>query len=657
MENSFGEKPKHNNDKLNLKYTRRDFLIKAGLGMLAAKIISDRKPKENREYKGIKVPIFVSEKPLNDKEKFIPGEIIELIDKASLILESQEAGFKIIQIPIEDQKTKDKLESNVLLASVDLINHPDEIEILKLNPKKQLEEDQEGHQIQVGEKLGVGTSYEVIIPEQHVVLATKQAITINDKPTEVVYSPYSPDLDIPKVRFEGFKYLVDLLQSAKQELTKKGVKSRIKGAKEIAPGIPLEVALMLTIVEQVDPGIFERKSTQIMKKYGISQERSDVQAVKAMAKKGITVVGQNRKNARRYARSPVGASGLFQLMPNTYRSLAGVDLDKDKNIIKTKEIIYPKADLKPDFLEGATDHTNAAQAAWLLLDSDLSNAGESLRNTRLKDPNQLGMYLAACYNAGSKPVRDSIEKQGDAWPQNLPSKETKIYIRKFSAIYALFKETEEDLPELTKTAKNRTLDDRNRSSKRDLDDLPDELVGGASSLAKQAEVAKKQGLEYIETKDRLRELVEGGKLAPLPENNLIKVASNLKQENRNYCLPETVKFLVDMAEASHLFNPDFEPLMVNSSVRPRELQGDMLDPKSPKYNPNASTKSSHPTGATFDIAYNANGAGYKGMSQAQLEWTERYLVQYEKRGLIEAVEERNQTVFHIMVFKDYIKSL
>ena len=664
------------------QYTRRDFLALAGIsggaGLAALALEASLKKllvkTENREYKGIKIPDFVVEESFNHKEKFIPENVIQLIDKACKELESQKTGFRIVPTPVKpgakETAFKDKLESDVLLAAVDLINQKSEIEILRLDyATQQLEEDEDGHQVQIGEKLGVGTGYEVVVPEQHVVLATKQAIMMGDKPTEVVYSPYTPDLDIPNVRLEGFEYLVDLLQSAKQELNKKGIKSRFDKTKEVASGVPLEVALMLTIVEQVDPIVFNKQAQRIAKKYKISQAEADMQAVKSMAKKGLTVVGQNRKNARRYARSPKGASGLFQLMPGTYRSLAGVDFNKNGNLEKIDKPIYPKANLNPDFIEGATDHANAAQAAWLLLDSDLYSAGETLRKKLLEDSGQLGKFLAACYNAGSRPIRELMEKYGNDWASHVSSEETRIYIRKIAATQALFNNQVKPLPELPATASDKMQEDRNRSAKRSLEDIPLELRGSAASLAKQNEMAKKDGLVFVKTLAELDKLTQHNiplakrknpKFIPLPEEKgLIEInqtKSGIESAERRYCLPQTRKFLIDMAKASKAFNPDFEPLMINSAVRPKDLQESMTDSKNRKYNPNASAHSSHPTGATFDIAYNANSAGYKGMSQTQLEWTERYLMQYEKLGLVEAVEERSQPVFHVMVFEDYVKT-
>ena len=58
------------------------------------------------------------------------------------------------------------------------------------------------------------------------------------------------------------------------------------------------------------------------------------------------------------------------------------------------------------------------------------------------------------------------------------------------------------------------------------------------------------------------------------------------------------------------------------------------------------TASSHLAGLTVDIAK-------KGMSRRQRGFTESYLVKMRNRELVEAVEERRQACFHVMVSDRY----
>ena len=70
-----------------------------------------------------------------------------------------------------------------------------------------------------------------------------------------------------------------------------------------------------------------------------------------------------------------------------------------------------------------------------------------------------------------------------------------------------------------------------------------------------------------------------------------------------------------------------------------------------RYNHNAApaegeTASSHLAGLTVDIAK-------KGMTRRQRAFVEGYLVNMHNLGLVEAVEERRQACFHVMVSDRY----
>ncbi len=625
--------------------TRREFLhrllnstaaLSAGMAFKLGVELYNKKELERKPG----VPSFIYEKSSTNREKYIPNDIIQQVDKAKTILERVDVEYNTTPVPVKspaqepkpESTPKVKVKTGVALATMDLLEREPDIHTISVEPddNEKGKVDDEGHIIEVGDTaMGVGTTYDVTVPEQHLVLATKQVITQSGKPEAVVYSPYSPDLDVPVVRFEGYTYLKNLLATAKTELNKIRIKSRIPNAREIAQDVPEDLALMLTLVEQIDPNIFERKSKNIMAQYKISQEKADVLAAKDMANKALTVVGLNRNVARKYARSNKGASGLFQLMPDTYKALR----DKDH---------YPTAGLVEDFGDGSTEHFNASKAALLLLDSDLADARDQ-RKRLINNPKEMGKYLSAAYNAGSGAVRKAMEDYGSTWAQKM-NNETTVYIRKFLAVNALFEDKIPDIPELETTGSDKTIVDRNRSGRRSENDIPESLAGGASAIAKENDKARVDSIEFIENMDRLAEMVKKGELVPLPNNEMIKFDPRLSADRR-YCLPHVAKFLTEMAAASKKYNPNFEPLMINSAVRPKDVQAELR-----KRNPNAIAKSTHPTGATVDIAYNAN-PHYKGMSLTQIQWTERYLLQKEKQGLIQATEERKQTVFHVMVFK------
>src|SRR5208282_3716661 len=124
-----------------------------------------------------------------------------------------------------------------------------------------------------------------------------------------------------------------------------------------------------------------------------------------------------------YSKSPAGARGLFQLIPETYKSL---------------QKKYPRSGLKENFVSGCADHINAAKASLLLFDSDLADLPRARLLALGKNPRAVGRYLAAAYNCGSRRVDRSTRECREEWTCRLPE-ETKTYLRKFDVAWALRK--------------------------------------------------------------------------------------------------------------------------------------------------------------------------------------------------------------------------
>ena len=169
----------------------------------------------------------------------------------------------------------------------------------------------------------------------------------------------------------------------------------------------MEVSLVLSIIEHIDPGRFEHYQ---------GNETALIHEV-------LTIIGANTTEAYSYSKSPAGARGLFQFVPDTYRRLTGR---------------YRRAGLKKDFVSGCTDHVNAAKASLLLFDSDLASLPRKWWSAAQNDGRSIGMYLAAAYNCGPKRVERSARACKDQWTCLLPE-ETRIYLRKFDAVWNLRK--------------------------------------------------------------------------------------------------------------------------------------------------------------------------------------------------------------------------
>jgi hypothetical protein len=71
----------------------------------------------------------------------------------------------------------------------------------------------------------------------------------------VVYTPHSPEIDTEKVRKAGLDYLMGWIELARDGLAAKKV--RLAEFSETGDAMPIEVSLVLSIIEHIDPGRFE----------------------------------------------------------------------------------------------------------------------------------------------------------------------------------------------------------------------------------------------------------------------------------------------------------------------------------------------------------------------------------------------------------------
>ena len=270
------------------------------------------------------------------------------------------------------------------------------IKIVRVHPK--LGGKADGIVIEPGKSNGVNTKFNIIYPEQHIVLAIKRPVRSGNGFTEVVYTPYSEDLDIPVVRKAGIDYLRNVLATAKHDLARRGVRP-LSGDGFVDD----DVAFTLAIIEHIDPQKFE----------------SGKYTMERLIHETLVIMGTNTHSAYRYSASKAGARGLFQFIPKTYKRMV---------------TLYPRAGLKKDFIQGMEDHENAAKASFLLFDADmcvLSNGrAESVRSAA----DTLGRFLASAYNCGSGRTRTAMDRYGTSWHLGVPS-ETQIYLRKFDVVW------------------------------------------------------------------------------------------------------------------------------------------------------------------------------------------------------------------------------
>jgi len=163
-----------------------------------------------------------------------------------------------------------------------------------------------------------------------------------------------------------------------------------------------------------------------------------------------------------------------------------------------------------------------------------------------------------------------------------------------------------------------------------------------SLLRQNAEIDRME-LPRIQNEAELQQLIASGDLVPIVASETLRFDPRL-DPNRRYCRPWTRDFLDDLSSA--YYDQFHSQIQVNSAVRTVQVQKKLR-----RHNRNAApekgdTASSHLAGITVDIQR-------RGMTRAQIQWMEQYLVPLRDQGLVEPEEERHQWVFHVAVSGRY----
>lgn len=179
------------------------------------------------------------------------------------------------------------------------------------------------------------------------------------------------------------------------------------------------------------------------------------------------------------------------------------------------------------------------------------------------------------------------------------------------------------------------------------------LMGSSSALDEQNRKMREYNLSKIPDNEALRRMVRGGYLIRMPmrtrhyylDEDLSGVAKhNVKDPalSRRYARPWVKTFIERLS--SQYYMKCSTQMRINSLVRTEEDQ---------RLIPNGSERSPHPTGSAVDIA-NIN------MCPSGRAWARRVLADLDRKGYIEATEERRPPHFHVMVYpsyKNYVASL
>jgi hypothetical protein len=165
---------------------------------------------------------------------------------------------------------------------------------------------------------------------------------------------------------------------------------------------------------------------------------------------------------------------------------------------------------------------------------------------------------------------------------------------------------------------------------------PTPITPSHASLLRQNLCVDQMNLKRIQDEVEMQRLVDAGTLAALPINDAVTIAPSLPA-NRRYALLTTVHFLLTLSEAYRVrFG---SRLMVDSAVRPRNVQERLRKHNRSAAPADGETASSHETGATIDLS--------KRLTGAQLRWLRSMLCMYQVTNV--AVVEEERRCFHIEV--------
>lgn len=291
---------------------------------------------------------------------------------------------KIVKKPV---KTSYLCGRNVLITAFS--KEKKEFKVVKLTEE---EKEADGFSLKENKK------FSIKYPSEYVIMATKKAEQIFDGSIrEVVYTPYSKELDLRPVRLKGHSYLKLLIEGARKDLKNRRVYSRAFKDSFVGGLDFVEDAVIYSIIENIGYKDLKEKRSR------------------AAVRRVLTKFGLNEEEEFRDVVSEDGATGLFQITPNNYDTI---------------KRLYYGAGLSSDFLDGMYDPKNAAKTVLCVIDYNLSilimNNVEFLR----KNTQNLGQLLAASYNCGPFCLKKRIDSYGENWEKNLPE-ETRNYVEKY----------------------------------------------------------------------------------------------------------------------------------------------------------------------------------------------------------------------------------
>ncbi len=388
-------------------------LVSALSGCGKEEKVSQQKPTPKKESKKSELPLpKVLPKKLEDHPSSTKvledGNLLPLIQKGKKALENLPTlEYSEEKVRKGKKVVAKRLEYDIAFAVAHIERQEVEtVTVSHTKAKSSTSSVKGGNFVFTAEKWnGCNTPFDIKKPDGYIVLALRCLIGKGKTVESLVYTPYTKEIDTPKLRYAGYQYLRDKLIAAEKELKSQGVKSFAFPGELAADVVPMSVAFRLALIEHIEPSLVDKTSPE------------------ELINRVLVTIAANREDAYTTAKSKAGAYGQFQFIPGTYKA-----------IVKK----YKRANLISDFTEGMRNHLNAAKASLLLFDSDLAIVKGEMRDGLRSDPKALALYLAAAYNGGAPRASKTIERYGAEWREHLP-KETFDYLRKIEMVNKIIK--------------------------------------------------------------------------------------------------------------------------------------------------------------------------------------------------------------------------
>ena len=151
------------------------------------------------------------------------------------------------------------------------------------------------------------------------------------------------------------------------------------------------------------------------------------------------------------------------------------------------------------------------------------------------------------------------------------------------------------------------------------------LRGSRAAVDRAFHTAKRRDLPFVRSRREVERLAREGDYVRLSSTRNVR----LKGVTTPYVRPLTRSFLTTFA--ARYQRSCGGPLVVTSAMRPTSIR--LV---------NSTVKSVHPTGMALDLR--APGGSCRS-------WMRRELLAYERRGVVDATEERHPAHFHVVVYR------